>query len=72
MLSYEVKSLKPDAKIYQRAIELAGVPANKIFYIDDVPGHVEGARKAGLDAVQFTTIDALVQELVQRGVRCNI
>ncbi len=43
VLSYEVKSLKPDPKIYQRAVELAGVPADKIFYIDDVPGHVEGA-----------------------------
>ncbi len=72
VLSYEVKSLKPDPKIYQRAIELAGVPAEKIFYVDDVPGHVEGARCAGIDAVQYITTDALVQELVKRGVRCNI
>ncbi len=72
VLSYEVKSLKPDPKIYQRAIELAGVPAANIFYVDDVPGHVEGARRAGIDAVQYTTTDALVQDLVKRGIRCNI
>jgi putative hydrolase of the HAD superfamily len=72
VLSYEVKSLKPDAKIYQRAIELAGVPAEKIFYVDDVQGHVDGAKRAGFDAVQYTTTDSLLKELLARGVRCNI
>jgi glucose-1-phosphatase len=72
VLSYEVGALKPERKIYEHAIELARVPAGQIFYVDDVPGHVEGARRVGLDAVQYTTPDALVQDLLKRGVRCNI
>jgi putative hydrolase of the HAD superfamily len=72
VLSFEVGATKPDEKIFRRAIELAGVPAEKIFYIDDMPRHVEAARKLGIDAVQYTTTDALVRELLARGVRCNI
>jgi FMN phosphatase YigB (HAD superfamily) len=72
VLSYEVGAAKPDEKIFRRAIELARVPAERIFYVDDLPGHVEAARKLGIDAVQYTTTDALLRELLARGVRCNI
>ncbi len=43
VLSYEAKAVKPDAKIFQCAIDFAGVPAQEILYIDDVAGHVAGA-----------------------------
>jgi len=33
---------------------------------------VEAARKLGIDAVQYTTTDALVRELMKRGLRSNI
>jgi putative hydrolase of the HAD superfamily len=71
VLSFEVGAAKPDQKIFRRAIELAGVPAGRIFYVDDLAEHVEGAKTTGLDAVQFTTTDALARELMKRGVRCN-
>jgi FMN phosphatase YigB (HAD superfamily) len=72
VLSYEVGATKPDEEIFRHAIERARVPAEKILYIDDLPGHVEAARKLGIDAVQYTTTDALLRELIARGVRCNI
>jgi len=72
ILSYEVGATKPDEKIFRRAIELARVPSEKILYIDDLPGHVEAAKKLGIDAMQYTTTDALVRELLKRGVRTNI
>jgi HAD superfamily hydrolase (TIGR01509 family) len=71
VLSYEVGALKPAAKIYRAAIELAGVPAEQVFFTDDIAGHVAGARELGIDAVQYTTTPALVQALGQRGVRFN-
>jgi putative hydrolase of the HAD superfamily len=70
-LSYEIKAMKPDPKIYLAAAELAGVQPSEIFFCDDVMGHVTGAREAGFDAVQYTTTPALVAELRQRGVRFN-
>ena len=71
VLSYEVGVQKPDEKIYRRATEVAGVPAGQIFFIDDIDKNVAAARQFGWDAVQYTSSDALEQELRQRGVRCN-
>jgi FMN phosphatase YigB (HAD superfamily) len=70
-LSYQLKAMKPDAKIYLKAAELAGVAPQEIFYVDDIAGHVEGARAVGVDAVQYTTTPALVTELRRRGLEFN-
>lgn len=71
VLSYHVGAIKPDPKMFKAAIEAAGVPAERIFYMDDIAGHVEAAKRAGIDAVQFTEVDLLAQQLLKRGVRCN-
>jgi putative hydrolase of the HAD superfamily len=71
VLSYEVGAIKPDARIFRHAAELAGAPPERIFYVDDVAGHVAGARAVGIDAVQYTTTPALADELLRRGIRCN-
>ena len=70
-LSYEAKAMKPDRRFFDHAARLAGVPPRDIFYVDDIPGHVEGARGAGFDAVPYTTTRALVDDLRERGVRFN-
>jgi FMN phosphatase YigB (HAD superfamily) len=70
-LSYQIKAMKPDPKIYRAAAELAGVKPSEIFFCDDVMGHVIGAREAGFEAVQYTTTPALVADLRRRGVRFN-
>ena len=69
--SYEIGASKPDERIYVRAAELAGVPAQEIFYCDDLPANVEAARQAGFDAVLYTDTPALVSDLRRRGVRFN-
>jgi putative hydrolase of the HAD superfamily len=71
VLSYEVGVVKPDAKIFHAAIGRAGVPPERIFYVDDVSGHVDAARRRGIDAMQYTTTADLVAELRRRGVRFN-
>ena len=71
VLSYEIGAVKPDEKIFQAAIGRAGTPPGEIFFTDDVAGHVEAARAAGLDAVQFTSVAELVRQLRSRGVRMN-
>jgi glucose-1-phosphatase len=70
-LSYRIGTMKPAAAIYKAAIELAGVRPEEVFFVDDLPEHVAGARAAGLDAVQFTTVQALAADLRHRGIRCN-
>ena len=71
VLSFEVGAAKPDQKIYEIAIERAGVAAEEIFFTDDREENVAGARAAGIDAVQFHSAAQLVLELRARGVRCN-
>jgi glucose-1-phosphatase len=70
-LSYTIGAVKPDAAIFHAAAELAGCRPEEIFFVDDIAGHVAGARAAGFDAVQFTSAGALANDLRQRGCRFN-
>lgn len=67
VLSYEVRSMKPEPGIYESAVALAGVEPGQVFFTDDRLENVEGALAAGLDAVLFTTPEKLREDLQQRG-----
>lgn len=69
ILSYEHGAMKPDASIFLAAAEEAGVQPEEVFYIDDLPANVEGAKRAGFDAVQYVGTGELAVELRKRGVR---
>jgi len=70
-LSCRIGAMKPDAAIFQAAAELAGCRPQEIFFVDDLPEHVAGARAVGFDAVQYTTTAVLASELRRRGLRFN-
>tara|TARA_Y100001933_G_scaffold119192_1_gene119277 strand:- start:1002 stop:1625 length:624 start_codon:yes stop_codon:yes gene_type:complete len=69
ILSYEVGAMKPEKEIYAVAIEAAGVPAEKIFYADDLQPNVDGALSCNMDAVLYTETPPLVNCMRQRGVQ---
>jgi len=68
VLSFEVRSMKPERAIYEAAIERAGVAPEEIFFTDDREENVAGALEAGIDAVLFTTPAALREALAEREV----
>ena len=68
VLSHQVGAAKPADRIYQEAIRQAGCLPAECFYTDDVAEYVEGGRRNGLDAVQFTGQADLERELQQRGI----
>jgi FMN phosphatase YigB (HAD superfamily) len=68
VLSYRVGAVKPSARIYQEAIARSGCLPEECFFIDDVPAYVEGARREGIDAVQFQSASQVEEELKARGV----
>jgi len=70
LLSYRVGYMKPDPQIFQLAIEKAGGVPENIFFADDRHENVEGARAAGIQAIQFKSEMQLRQELNDRGVEC--
>lgn len=71
ILSYEVKSMKPDSKIYQAAIDEAQLEAEEILFMDDRQENVDGALEAGLQAVHFTHGHRLAHDFHQHGIRVN-
>ncbi|MEQ8665741.1 MAG: HAD family phosphatase [Rhodospirillales bacterium] len=52
ILSFEIGLMKPDAEIYQHAVERLDLPAESILFLDDNPLNVEAARDVGLHAQQ--------------------
>ena len=69
VLSYEVKAMKPSPAIYREAIARAQCRPEECFYTDDIPAYVEGARREGIDAVQFESCTKLERDLAARGIR---
>ncbi len=69
VLSYKVGAIKPSPKIYEHAIEAAECRPEECFYTDDIAEYVEGAKKQGIDAVQFKEYEQLRRELLARDVR---
>jgi putative hydrolase of the HAD superfamily len=69
VLSYEVKAMKPSPAIYREAIARAQCRPEECFYTDDIAAYVEGARRQGIDAVQFESCAQLERELAARGIR---
>ena len=63
ILSHEVGSVKPEEKIYRAVEEFTNKPSNEHFFIDDIQEYVEGAKKLGWGAVQFTGYNQLVKDL---------
>lgn len=68
VLSHLVGAAKPSPRIYAEAIARAHCAPGECLFIDDIPAFVEGARRAGMDAVQFESGERLVRDLRLRGV----
>jgi FMN phosphatase YigB (HAD superfamily) len=69
VLSYEVGAMKPEARIYEEAIARAQCAPQECFFTDDIAEYVAGARRAGIDAVQFHSAAQIERELLDRGLR---
>jgi HAD superfamily hydrolase (TIGR01509 family) len=68
VLSYKVGSLKPDRKIFERAIAAANRPAEALFFIDDRSENIVAARQLGIKAHQFKSETSLVVALQNAGI----
>jgi putative hydrolase of the HAD superfamily len=69
VLSYRVGALKPSPVIYREAIARAECAADECFFTDDIPDYVAGAKREGIDAVQFESCEQIQRELLSRGIR---
>jgi len=53
IISAEVGAMKPEPKIFQIALEQFGVKPDEAVFVDDFLINVEGAEKAGMQAIHF-------------------
>jgi glucose-1-phosphatase len=67
-LSYVVKAMKPDPRIYRAAIDSMGLPPGACVFFDDIEENAAGARAAGMHAFQYTSHDRLIADLASLGI----
>jgi putative hydrolase of the HAD superfamily len=67
-LSFEVKAMKPDERIYRDAVGKLGVRPGECAYIDDIQAYAEGARRLGMQGILFVTHASLLESLAAAGV----
>jgi putative hydrolase of the HAD superfamily len=68
VLSYQVGALKPEPRIFEYAIEVAGHPPDRLLMIDDRPENVEAAASLGLHTHRFESFRGLRECMHDFGV----
>ena len=53
-LSYELKVMKPDERIYRLMLESEKVAPSQVLFIDDGPKNIAAARQIGINVIQAT------------------
>lgn len=68
ILSYKVKSVKPEKEIYEALRKKCGAEFSDIIYIDDRPELIEESKKLGLKGIQFINTKELISQLQSLGI----
>lgn len=66
-ISVELGCMKPEPEIYRRALADLGCAPDRVFFVDDRPDNVKGARREGMRAELFRdvpTLEARLKELM--------
>jgi putative hydrolase of the HAD superfamily len=65
IISAEVGAVKPEAKIFQIALEQFGVSPNEAVFVDDFLINVEGCEKVGMRGIHFRDPESALKQLKQ-------
>ena len=68
VVSGEEKMMKPEAAIYKLLCQRYAIQATRAVFIDDSLNNVEGARRTGMHALHFTTVEQLLDDLNALGI----
>lgn len=61
--SHDLGCRKPEPEVFRRVLDAHALAAHEAVFIDDVQGHVDAARAAGLTALLFTDAATLKRDL---------
>lgn len=65
--SCELGIAKPDPEIYLHTCDKLGVRPEESIFLDDKPENILAANSVGLNAILFTTVEKLREDLAERG-----
>ena len=65
IISAEVGVAKPEARIYQIALEQAGVSPDEAIFVDDFYQNIEGCQAVGMQGIHFQNPEQAMNELKQ-------
>jgi len=65
--SYELGLGKPDPRIYEEVLRRLGTRAEETLFLDDKAANVEAAQRLGIVGIQFSTVERLRADLIERG-----
>jgi putative hydrolase of the HAD superfamily len=63
VISAEVGVMKPEARIYQIALEQAGASPNEAVFVDDFYENIEGCEKVGMQGIHFEDPGSTLKKL---------
>jgi putative hydrolase of the HAD superfamily len=63
VISGEVGVMKPEARIYQLALEQAGVSPKEAIFVDDVYENIEGCERVGIKGIHFKDPESALKQL---------
>jgi putative hydrolase of the HAD superfamily len=66
--SYQLRMAKPDPAIYQYVLKELGVSPREALFVDDKAINIEAAQALGMQAIQFSTVEKLRDDLVAAGL----
>ena len=69
VVSYKHNCMKPSRKIFLIALKKAKCRPEECIFIDDLAKNIEGARKLGINAVQYKSYSQLVKALKEYDVK---
>ena len=66
--SYQLGIVKPDAEIYRHTLRELGTQPEETLFIDDKLPNVEAARALGIQAIEYSSVEHLREELIAAGL----
>ncbi len=66
--SFQLGIAKPDPAIYRHTLAQLGALPEEALFIDDKQENVEAAQALGIQAIEYSSVEQLRQELIARGL----
>lgn len=71
VISYEVKCVKPEARIYQLLIDKYNIRPEEAVFLDDLSANLEGAKPFGFHTIQVKSYTQALRDLKELGVKID-